>query len=178
MEETTPPRAKMSNIMKAGTKTTFDVAAVIAPIYNGGAVSVSEDGQVLATVLGEEVILSSLTTGKVLARIEGDGEQVTTIAYTGSHIAVCSRSMSMRLYALQPSDDLDETIEPKLLRTVKPHAAPVVTSAVDSTGSLLATGGVGLVQAQSCRNSRFTRFGGEELGLLSRTEATAFWQQR
>jgi U3 small nucleolar RNA-associated protein 13 len=158
----------MSNNMKAGTKTTFDVAGVIQPIYNGGSVSVSEDGQILATVLGEEVILSSLTSGKVLARIEGDGEQVTTLAYTGSHIAICSRSMSMRLYALQLSDDLDETIEPKLLRTVKPHAAPVVTSAVDSTGSLLATGGAdGIVKVWDIRGGFVTHTFHGHSGVIS-----------
>ena len=44
----------------------------------------------------------------------------------------------MRIYALQPSD---RGIDTKLARTLKPHSTPVVTCAVDSTSSLLATGG-------------------------------------
>jgi U3 small nucleolar RNA-associated protein 13 len=42
------------------------------------------------------------------------------------------------MYALLPSDN---GIDTKLLRTLKPHSTPVVTCTVDSTGSLLATGG-------------------------------------
>lgn len=44
----------------------------------------------------------------------------------------------MRIYALQPNDS---GIDTKLLRTLKPHSTPVVTCAVDSSSSLLATGG-------------------------------------
>lgn len=46
----------------------------------------------------------------------------------------------MRIYALQKSTSGD-TIEPRLLRTVKPHSTPVVVLAVDRTSTLLATGG-------------------------------------
>lgn len=45
----------------------------------------------------------------------------------------------MRIYALTLSAD-NTTIEPTLLRTLKPHATPVVVLAVDRTGTLLATG--------------------------------------
>lgn len=47
----------------------------------------------------------------------------------------------MRIYALQPSDTDDETIQLELVRSLKPHTGPVVTLAVDSTGTLVATGG-------------------------------------
>lgn len=56
---------------KADVKTTFDPTRVIQPIYTGGSVASSEDGKVLATCLGEEVLLTDLTTGAQLARIEG-----------------------------------------------------------------------------------------------------------
>lgn len=46
----------------------------------------------------------------------------------------------MRIYSLRPSDD-DATLDAELLRTLRPHGSPVVTSAVDHTGTLLATGG-------------------------------------
>lgn len=46
----------------------------------------------------------------------------------------------MRVYALSKLDETSTTIETQLLRTLKPHTAPVVTTAIDDTESLLATG--------------------------------------
>ena len=46
----------------------------------------------------------------------------------------------MRVFALRPSELDDSAITAKLLRTLKPHTTPVVTAALDSTSSLLATG--------------------------------------
>jgi len=47
----------------------------------------------------------------------------------------------MRIYALTPSSSDSETsIDARLVRTIKPHSAPVVVSSIDSTGTLLATG--------------------------------------
>jgi U3 small nucleolar RNA-associated protein 13 len=46
----------------------------------------------------------------------------------------------MRIYALSPYDESSRTVEVDLVRTVKPHTAPVVTTAVDPTGTYLATG--------------------------------------
>ncbi|KAK4897636.1 U3 small nucleolar RNA-associated protein 13 [Elasticomyces elasticus] len=128
--------------LRAETRTTFEPAHVIQPIYTGGAVALSEDGKLLASTLEEEVLITNLDTGAHLARIEGDGEPVTTLALTpdASYLIICSRSLSMRVYALQTSETFETAITTKLLRTVKPHTTPVVTIAVDSTSSLLATG--------------------------------------
>lgn len=46
----------------------------------------------------------------------------------------------MRIFALHDSQ-VDDTIDARLLRTLKPHKTPVVVVAVDNTSSLLATGG-------------------------------------
>lgn len=46
----------------------------------------------------------------------------------------------MRIYALQQTGQ-DLEYEAHLVRTLKPHTTPVVTIAIDSSGSLLATGG-------------------------------------
>ena len=46
----------------------------------------------------------------------------------------------MRLYAINPADN-DDAVELELLRTLRPHTSPVVTLAVDRTGTLVATGG-------------------------------------
>ncbi|KAK5111573.1 hypothetical protein LTR62_004869 [Meristemomyces frigidus] len=129
-------------VLKADYKTTFEPARVIQPIYTGGAVALSEDGRLLATTLGEDALVTDLNTGAHLARIEGDGEPLTTLALTpdSRYLILCSRSLSMRIYALYEPDHLVNTIEAKLLRTIKPHSTPVITAAVDATSSLLATG--------------------------------------
>ncbi|KAI4171303.1 MAG: hypothetical protein LQ343_004380 [Gyalolechia ehrenbergii] len=48
--------------------------------------------------------------------------------------------MEKSLPHLPPSEDGLSILSPNLLRTLKPHSTPVVTIAVDSTGTLLATG--------------------------------------
>lgn len=59
---------------------------------------------------------------------------------SASHVVVCSRSMSMRIYSLTPFEDSSRTLDAKLVRSLKPHTAPVVTTAIDQTSTLLATG--------------------------------------
>ena len=58
-----------------------------------------------------------------------------------SHLIACSRSLSMRIYSLEPSNDSPALLNAVLQRTLKPHTTPVITAAVDCTGTLLATGG-------------------------------------
>lgn len=60
-------------IMSSRTKrlVTFAPAKVIQPIFTRGNVVLSQDGRVLASCLDEDVLLTDLTTGAELARIEG-----------------------------------------------------------------------------------------------------------
>ncbi|PGH15707.1 hypothetical protein AJ79_02301 [Helicocarpus griseus UAMH5409] len=127
---------------KINIKTTFEVANTIRPIYTGGSVSLDASGRFLVTCVGEDVLITDLKTGGQLAAIEGDGEVVTSLSITptASHLAICSRSLSMRIYSLAQLDEPSLSIQPELLRTLKPHTSPVVTSAIDATGTLLATG--------------------------------------
>ncbi|KAK5164090.1 U3 small nucleolar RNA-associated protein 13 [Saxophila tyrrhenica] len=153
--------------LRADVKTTFEPSRVIQPIYTGGSVALDQHGQFLATCLGEEALLTSLDTGAHLAPIEGDGEPITTLALTpdASYLIVCSRSLSMRVYALQPTDD---GIEAKLARTLKPHTTPVITSAVDSTNTLLATGGAdGVVKVWDIRGGYTTHTFHGHSGVIS-----------
>lgn len=71
-----------------------------------------------------------------------DGETISTLTLTpsGSHLIVCSRSLSMRIYSLKRSAD-SSSIEATLVRSLKPHGTPVLVLAVDRTSTLLATGG-------------------------------------
>ncbi|KAK2062863.1 WD domain-containing protein [Colletotrichum caudatum] len=122
-------------------KTTFEPERVIRPIFTGGSVALDNGAKILATPLGEDAILTNPSNGKHLAKIEGDGEQISTLSLTpsGSHLIICSRSLSMKIYALKITED--GTIEAKLTRSMKPHGTPVVVLAVDRTSTLLATGG-------------------------------------
>ncbi|KAJ5105485.1 hypothetical protein NUU61_002832 [Penicillium alfredii] len=128
---------------KAIVKTTFEATRTLRPIYTGGSTALDASGRILLSCVGEDALILDMETGDQLASLEGDGEIITSLAITpsASHAIVCSRSMSMRIYSLSLFDDSSQTIETELLRTVKPHTAPVVTTAVDPTGTLLATGG-------------------------------------
>ncbi|RMD44334.1 hypothetical protein DV735_g831, partial [Chaetothyriales sp. CBS 134920] len=123
------------------TLTTYEPARSIEPIYTGGNVSANRAGSLLATSVDEDVLVVETATGKPLCRIEGDGEATTSLCLSPDalHLVVCSRSLAMRIYALTPEEDQTVTVD--LLRTLKPHTTPVVTSAIDATGSLVATGG-------------------------------------
>ncbi|KAL2262700.1 hypothetical protein VTK26DRAFT_351 [Humicola hyalothermophila] len=126
---------------RQAAKTTFEVSNVIQPIFTGGSVALENGARILASTLGEAAVLTELNTGKRLAEIEGDGEPISTLTITpsASHLIVCSRSLTMRIYSLKVSPDLD-SVEATLVRTSKPHATPVVVLAVDKTSTLLATG--------------------------------------
>ncbi|GAD96402.1 conserved hypothetical protein [Paecilomyces variotii No. 5] len=128
---------------KINVKTTFEASRTIGPIYTGGSTALDASGRLLASCVGEEALIVDLETGDRLATLEGDGELITSLAITptASHVVLCSRSQSMRIFALSPFDESSRVIQSELLRTLKPHTSPVVTTAIDETGTLLATGG-------------------------------------
>ncbi|KAK3373827.1 WD40-repeat-containing domain protein [Lasiosphaeria ovina] len=126
---------------RQSAKTTFEVSNVIQPIYTGGSVALDNGARILVSTLGEAAVLTELASGRRLVEIEGDGEPISTLTITpsASHLIVCSRSLTMRIYSLAISPEFD-TVEATLVRTSKPHATPVVVLAVDKTSTLLATG--------------------------------------
>lgn len=127
---------------KVNFKTTYEAARTIEPIYTGGDISHNSDGTLITTCVEEDVLVVEPQTGKVLCRIEGDGEPVTSLSLApdASSLVVCSRSLSLRIYTLSTEAD-SSTLTSHLVRTLKPHNTPVVSSSIDTTGSLLATGG-------------------------------------
>ena len=56
---------------KADSKTTFEPTKVIQPIYTGGSVALAQDGRTLVSCVGEDALITDLSTGEHLARIEG-----------------------------------------------------------------------------------------------------------
>ena len=70
---------------KAAYQTTFEPEETIQPIYTGGSVALDNSGRILATCLGEDALITDLNTGKELARIEGDGEIISTLTCKCDH---------------------------------------------------------------------------------------------
>ena len=52
-------------------KTTYEIKRTIQPIYAGGSVALSRDGHILAACLGEDVLLTDISAGFELGRVEG-----------------------------------------------------------------------------------------------------------
>ncbi|KAI9818138.1 MAG: U3 small nucleolar RNA-associated protein 13 [Pycnora praestabilis] len=155
---------------RGSVQTTFEPVKVIQPIYTGGSVALDDSGRILATCLGEDALLTDLATGEQLARIEGDSEVITTLSLTpsASHLVICSRSLSMRIYSLGSMTDTKLQATPELLRTLKPHTSPVITSTVDDTGTVLATGGAdGVVKVWDIRGGFITHTFKGHSGIIS-----------
>ena len=123
-------------------KTTFEPAKTIQPIYTGGEVSLDGTGRLLATCVDEDVLIIDVDSGEPLTRIVSDGEAVTSLLLSpcAAHLVICSRSLSMRIFSLTHLDP-PGTVTAELQRALKPHTSPVVSTAIDDSGTLLATGG-------------------------------------
>lgn len=106
----------------------------IEPFYVGGiSATVSSDGEILATPMNEDVVITDLSTNKIIHKIEGDGELVTNLVLTpdGKKLAILSQSQQLRIFDLK---------EGQFTKTFK-MSSPVYISAVDKTSSLFAFGG-------------------------------------
>ena len=67
---------------RAGVVTTFEPSKTIQPIYTGGDVAIDQEGQILVTCLGEDALLTDLSTGELLARVEGVSPWASSILFT------------------------------------------------------------------------------------------------
>ncbi|QNQ01012.1 YALIA101S02e03356g1_1 [Yarrowia lipolytica] len=119
--------------METTEKTAFEAVSV-EPFYTGGKTSLADDGYTLATSFGEDVVVTNIKTGEEICRIEGDSEILTTLEISpdAQYLVTCSRSLTMRTYRI-PSGEL--------VRSARAHDAPVIVMAIDSSSSLVATGG-------------------------------------
>lgn len=137
---------------KVTIKTTFEQVNSIEPFYTGGEITANASGTFAAsTIDDEDCLIVDLNTATPVCRIDGDGETVTNLALTpdADFVIISSRSLWMRIFQLE---HLDGKVTAQLLKSLKPHATPVVSSAIDRTGSILATGGAdGLVKVWDIR---------------------------
>lgn len=74
----------------------------------------------------------------------------------------------MRIYALDAPDDPSPILHPVLLQTHKPHSTPVITAAIDKTGTLVATGSAdGVVKVWDIRGGYVTHTFRGHSGIIS-----------
>ena len=74
----------------------------------------------------------------------------------------------MRIYSLETSQDTGAAVKPQLLKTLKPHTSPVITSAIDHNGTLVATGGAdGVVKVWDIRGGYLTHTFHGHSGIVS-----------
>ncbi|KAM6498698.1 U3 small nucleolar RNA-associated protein [Amanita muscaria] len=123
-------------------KTAFKNARSIPPLYTGGPVTLTLDGQRIFTCVGEHVLLLDVTTGTVLCRFSGDTQQVTSFCVTPSatHLIVFTSSLSLRVFEVpKVRQSHEQQVQP--VRTVaRAHDAPVHVCKADPTSSYLASG--------------------------------------
>ena len=87
---------------------------------------------------------------------------------SASHLVTSSRSLSLKIYTLRASSDGYPSIEASLTKALKPHATPVVTAAIDSSGTLLATGSAdGTIKVWDIRGGYSTHTFHGHNGLIS-----------
>lgn len=87
---------------------------------------------------------------------------------SASHLIVCSRSMSMRIYALTFAGDAAISQDPVLLKTLRPHSSPVITIAADQSGTLAATGSAdGTIKVWDIRGGYLTHTFRGHAGVIS-----------
>ncbi|KAL0576700.1 U3 small nucleolar RNA-associated protein 13 [Marasmius crinis-equi] len=124
-------------------KTAFKNAKAISPLYTSGPVVVTSDGKKIITCVGEDVLLTDVSTGTQICRFSGDTESITSLAITPSatHLVVFTSSLSLRIFEIPTiiPNTLPPTINP--LRVVaRAHDAPVHVCKVDPTSTYLASG--------------------------------------
>lgn len=106
----------------------------IEPFYIGGiSASVSANGEILATPINEDIVITDLSTNEIMHKIEGDGELITNLMITpdAKKLAILSQSQQLRIFDLN---------EGQIIKTFK-MSSPVYMSAVDKTSTLFAFGG-------------------------------------
>ncbi|RUS34835.1 WD40-repeat-containing domain protein [Jimgerdemannia flammicorona] len=118
---------------KIQLKTTFTSTQTIESIYTGGKATFSPDEKWLITIVGEDIDITEVDTGKKVYRLKGDTEMITTFAIKpdGRYLVSASRSLVMRTWDLSTG---------QMVRSYKAHEAPIIVMDADRTSTLVATG--------------------------------------
>ncbi|KIR56075.1 U3 small nucleolar RNA-associated protein 13 [Cryptococcus gattii Ru294] len=120
----------------------------IRPVYTGGPVLLTKDGQWIITTMGDEALVTQVHTGLAIARIRGDGTPITSLALSyhtfPPTLLTSHMSMTVRYYPLPESPPPTSTPRPPSLTYTrilnKAHSAPILVSQVSPDNTLFATG--------------------------------------
>lgn len=110
---------------KAETRTTFEPHNVIQPIYTGGSVVIDESGDILVACQGEDAIITSFSTGRLLARIEGVSPPLIISASAKRTLTVFRTAMKSPHLPSHPT----QPISPYLLAPHQCEYMPCITIA-------------------------------------------------
>ncbi|KAI3622002.1 u3 small nucleolar rna-associated protein [Moniliophthora roreri] len=143
-------------------KTAFKNTGSISPLYTSGPVAVTPDGQRIITCVGEEVLLTGVSSGTPICRFSGDTESITSLAITPSstHLLVFTSSLSLRIFEI-PTSILHSDSRPQKINPIRviarAHDAPVHVCKVDPTSTYLASGSAdGVVKVWSISQGYIT----------------------
>ncbi|EKM61674.1 uncharacterized protein PHACADRAFT_84777 [Phanerochaete carnosa HHB-10118-sp] len=123
-------------------KTSFKKSRVIAPLYTGGPVAITSDGTRLATVVGEEAVLTDVREGREICRFAGDTESITSmcISPASTHLCLFTSALALRIYELpEDTTPLFKHVQP-FRAVARAHDAPVHVCRTDPTSTYLASG--------------------------------------
>ncbi|WVO19648.1 uncharacterized protein IAS62_000938 [Cryptococcus decagattii] len=120
----------------------------IRPVYTGGPVLLTKDGQWIITTMGDEALVTQVHTGMAIARIRGDGTPITSLALSyhtfPPTLLTSHMSLTVRYYPLPESAPPASTPKPPSLTYTrilnKAHSAPILVSQVSPDNTLFATG--------------------------------------
>ncbi|THG98544.1 hypothetical protein EW026_g3660 [Hermanssonia centrifuga] len=132
----------MTSNAKPKLKTAFKKARVIAPLYTGGPVAVTQDGNRLVTCVGEEAVLTDVSAGQEICRFAGDTESITSLCISpaSTHLLLFTSALALRIYELPKElTPLKRPIQP--IRVIaRAHDAPIHVCRTDPTSTYLASG--------------------------------------
>ncbi|PKK69944.1 WD40 repeat-like protein [Rhizophagus irregularis] len=119
--------------IKPQHKISFKSTLAIGSLFTGGKASITPDEQHLITTIGEDIDVTDIQNGKILFRLNGDTEIITTFIITpnGKYLISSSRSLTVKTWDLKTG---------KCMRSFKAHEAPVIVMDVDESSTLVATG--------------------------------------
>ncbi|KAI9223624.1 WD40-repeat-containing domain protein [Blastocladiella britannica] len=125
--------ATQQQIQKPRLKENFKKERSHGPLYTGGAIVLSPDASTLYAALDDQVSVIDVATASAVRRIAPAADAVTALAITpdGSQLLVATRALQIVVYDAHTGAKL---------RSWKGHEAPALMMAVDSTGTLVATG--------------------------------------
>ncbi|KAF7791219.1 hypothetical protein EIP86_002233 [Pleurotus ostreatoroseus] len=132
----------MNAASKPKLRTAFKKARVIPPLYTGGPVAITSDGNRLVTCVGEEAVLTDVQAGTEICRFVGDTESITAmcISPASTHLLLFTSALALRIYELpQSRTPLPKPVAPSRV-VARAHDAPVHVCRADPTSTYLASG--------------------------------------